>query len=79
MKGRTLSAEHKRKMQEGRRRARAQRPQRLVVVEARMDVLGAELRQLPLHERKARAAVRKELRELGAERLILRYGEAVAS
>lgn len=74
-----LSEAQKRRMQEGRRRAaakrRATRPDRLAVIEAEMDRLGLEYLKL----RAAGAAIpwslRDEMRELGRQRLELRWSE----
>lgn len=59
---------------EDRRKAR---PKRLATVEARMDELGREYHALPPGPAAAtaRQAIRRELRDLGAERMRLRYPE----
>jgi hypothetical protein len=61
-----------RRLQEDKRRARRQRPQRLARIEEQIDALGAEFRSLPAgHPRRASIVV--ELRPLGAKRAQLRY------
>lgn len=59
-------------MQEGRKRARARRPERLAEVEARLDDLGAEIRLAETFEE--RHAIRCEMRDLGQERMRLLWG-----
>jgi hypothetical protein len=71
---RVLTAGQLRKMQAGRARARKRRPARLREVEARMDQLGVEIREAATAEE--RWARRVELRQLGNERMRLKWGEA---
>ena len=71
----TLSAEHKRKMQEGRRRARAMRPQRLAEIERKMDAAGAVYRGAKAKlDYQLMADVRREIEALGIERKRLQDG-----
>jgi hypothetical protein len=60
-----------RRLQEGKRRKRRERPRRLAAVERRMDALGVEYRKA---EPERRREIRTELRALGEERHDLRWG-----
>lgn len=79
MTARVLSEAHKRKMAEGRRRALAERkrtqPDRLAAVERRMSELGAEYRNLRDAGAPVPWSLRDEMRELGRQRLELRWSE----
>ena len=71
----TLSAEHKRKMQEGRRRARAMRPQKLAEIERKMDAAGVVYRGAKAKlDYQLMADVRREIEALGVERKRLQDG-----
>ena len=61
-----------RRLQAGKRAARKRRPARLREVERRMDALGVEYREAETTEQ--RRAIRRELRDLGQERMRLRWG-----
>lgn len=75
----TLSAAHKRRMQEGRRKAaeakRKSRPAEIAAIEAAMDQLGAEYRERKaVSDWEGMARVRADLRQLSDQRFDLRYG-----
>lgn len=72
---RALTPEHKRRMQEGRRRARAMRPQRLAEVESQMDELGAVYKAAKgLLDYRLMAETRQAIAELGRKRVRLQEG-----
>lgn len=77
MTARVLSEAHKRRMLEGRKRAAAERkrtlPDRLAAVERRMDELGLEYLRLRGAGAPVPWSLRDELRELGRQRLELRW------
>lgn len=60
-----------RRLQAGKRRARRGRPSRLREVERRMDALGREYKAAKTPQE--RRAIRRELRDLGQERMRLRW------
>ena len=60
------------KMRRAREAKRANRPERLAEVESRIDELGAAYSEASTF--KDRQAVRRELRDLGDERVRLRWG-----
>lgn len=61
-----------RRLQAGKRKAKRERPKRLRQVEARLDELERRRRELPAGER---SEIYRELRDLGAERLRLKWGD----
>lgn len=64
-----------RRLQAGKRRARARRPQRLADCEARMQAMGAEHKAaMAAGEYRRAAEILRELERVGAERYRLRWG-----